>query len=96
MLRPFLQHIEAFFSQEIREISCKAIFDSGNHPHFKIGCPIGGLPQLHGPVAAALRRAAWARAHARTCRRRIFWASGFEAEIENGQEHFKSTSPGWP
>jgi hypothetical protein len=28
MLRPFLQHIEAFFSQEIREISCKTIFDS--------------------------------------------------------------------
>jgi hypothetical protein len=27
MLRPFLQHIEAFFGQEIREISCKAIFD---------------------------------------------------------------------
>jgi hypothetical protein len=26
MLRPFLQHIEAFFGQEIREISCKAIF----------------------------------------------------------------------
>jgi hypothetical protein len=28
MLRPFVQHIEAFFGQEIREISCKAILDS--------------------------------------------------------------------
>jgi hypothetical protein len=28
MLRLFVRHIEAFFGQEIREISCKAILDS--------------------------------------------------------------------
>jgi len=28
MLQLFVQHIEAFFGQEIREISCKAILDS--------------------------------------------------------------------
>jgi hypothetical protein len=36
MLRPFVQHIEAFFGQEIREISCKAILDSRSYAHSKM------------------------------------------------------------
>jgi hypothetical protein len=57
MLRLFLQHIEPFFGQEIREISCKAIFDSEGVNSIRLEQDDLGLnpftPEVGAPTASS-------------------------------------------
>jgi hypothetical protein len=58
MLRLFVRHIEAFFGQEIREISCKAILDSERTfvplQWFKLDPRLVGIRDRHYLPALAL------------------------------------------